>query len=948
MHEAGNAVSGQRALRAAALVWAVVIGASAWAQTAPAKPAPARPAAKAPAEQGGGFNIEPIPAWVVPAVERPSAPVDPSPMHYRVIDDQIRVDAKSVWNYSRVVRVPNDAAGLTVASQIELDFDPTYQTLSLHQLDLIRDGKRLARLDRNRVKLLQRETQLERQMVDGRVTASIVLDDVRVGDQIEFAYSLRGANPVFEGKFAQTEWLATQRGPAALCHLRLLAPPERAIQQRVGPPNVRVETRMLGGMRETLLRREAVPQLRADVNAPASAFVEHLVQFSEFADWGDVARWGRGLFAPKSESARIDEKAAEIRASTPDRASQVLAALKFAQQDVRYFGTEAGMGSHRPALPDKVIEQRFGDCKDKVGLLVALLRRLGVPASPVLVSTSWRRHVDAMIPGPLAFDHVIARVDLDGKLYWLDATRAQQRGPLAARQAMGFSRGLVLDDGQTALAALPTPFDEQRVAVTDAIHVQRFADAPTLESRVTYRGDLADAFRDAAAARSAQEMATELARVYLKIYPRARATAPLQIEDATDDNAITFVQRFELVDFWRFPELRFLQADIVFWAVADALQFPKSETRRDPYGFGAPGLYRHTVTLDLPDDVMSQASTQRFEDGDARVQLKTIIEGAPRRVEYLAEARFGVDQVDAPDWPAYTAKVGKLMPRLGLTVGISAIPLSAMDAFNRDMKTLDESIRSRRTKVVTATQAQALFKSGTLSAQLAGGRLAPALEAQALTERGVQYDHLGKFEQAKQDFARAMTLAGDVTETQNAAAVNALELSELDRSIALTNAVLQRAPNDTEALNTRALARYFKKDLADARADFEALLKDRSAVRRGYPMVWLSMALRQSGQATDAMLAAYPKEQWPTDWPRPLIDMALGGGSPEAAIEAAKAGKRPLEALCEAYFYIAEKHFVEGDVKRANEFWRKAIDLGVVEFIEDGASRLRLAGMGMR
>ena len=38
-------------------------------------------------------------------------------------------------------------------------------------------------------------------MYDGRETLSIVLDDVRVGDEIDYAYSLRGGNPVFGDKF---------------------------------------------------------------------------------------------------------------------------------------------------------------------------------------------------------------------------------------------------------------------------------------------------------------------------------------------------------------------------------------------------------------------------------------------------------------------------------------------------------------------------------------------------------------------------------------------------------------------------------------------------------------------------------------------------------------------------------------------------------------------------
>lgn len=181
---------------------------------ADAQPAPAaakkRPAAAArapagePSRPGFTYSIERAPSWVVAAKERPGQPVAAAPMHYRLIDEQWLVEPRSQWEYNHVVRVVNDAGGLAVASQIELDFDPTIQTLALHHLDVVREGKRISKLDRRKFQLLQRETQLERRMYDGRATLSIVLDDVRIGDEIDYAYSIRGANPVFGGKFVHT------------------------------------------------------------------------------------------------------------------------------------------------------------------------------------------------------------------------------------------------------------------------------------------------------------------------------------------------------------------------------------------------------------------------------------------------------------------------------------------------------------------------------------------------------------------------------------------------------------------------------------------------------------------------------------------------------------------------------------------------------------------------
>lgn len=937
----GSAVGAQPASQAKA---------QANAKAAPAASAQARakPAAAPSETPRFSYGVSPAPAWVVPAQEPAGAAVERAPMHYRVIDEQVLVEPASSWRYTHVVRVANEAAGLASASQIEIEFDPSIQTLTLHHLDVVRDGRRIGKIDRKRIQLLQRETQLERAMYDGRVTLSVVLDDVRVGDQIDWAYSVRGANPVFDGKFVHLAWLGSHRGPTVVSQVRLLAPSERAIQARAGSDEVQVQRRDLGALRETVFRRESVPQLRSDDGAPYGITLRQQVQFSEYADWGEVARWGEALFAFGDTGPLVAQKVAEIRAQSPDRAAQLLAALQFTQRDVRYFGTEIGSSTHRPAAPGQVIEQRFGDCKDKVRLLAALLRRLDIPATPVLVSSVLRSDVAQMLPSPLAFDHVIARVDLDGTAYWLDGTRSHQTGSLPNRQSVGFGRGLPLAGGTTALAALPPPYDVERVNVKDTIRITRFAADPQLESRVTYRGDLADAFREAVATRGLRDIAAALAAPYLKTYPRLKAQAPARMEASEQDDALTFVQEFAIPEFWRFPEQRALGADLVHWGVVDALVAPKSETRRDPLSFSFPGVYRHAIVLEYPEDVFAQPASQRQDGGDAHFSLTTGYEVERRRAEYFAEVRLGVDQVEAQDWPAYTSKLAELMPRLGISFGIPAMAPARIEALTQDLRSAADAMRTGRLKLATQNQVQAHLKALVLSAQIAAGRLPPALEAQALTARGIEYDHLGRLEDAGNDFARALGLAPELVSTQNAAAVNAKLRGEFDRAIELSTRILDRSPRDGEALTTRAQARYFKKDLPAARADLQTLLKDRSAVRRGYPLLWLSLALRSEGQDPAGLESAYPWDQLTSDWPRPLVDMAVGKASADSVIVAAKAAKNPAESLCEAYFYIGEKYFAEGNLKRATEFWRKSVDQGVIEYTEHRAAVLRLGAVGAR
>lgn len=925
--------------RLAALMLTLAMSAGVLAQTQAQAAAPTRAAAS------GGFSYAtgPAPAWVVPAAEAPQASVDRSSMHYRVIDRQLLADGKSIWDYNHVVRVIDTDAGLSVASQIELEFDPNYQTFTLHHLDLVRNGKRIAKLDRRRIQLMQRETQLERRMVDGRVTVSIVLDDVRVGDEVDFAYSVRGANPVFGGRFVALEALSSQRGPVQAYQVRLVAPVERALQVRVGPADVTSVAQVRNGRRETVWRRVAVPRFSPDANAGFSVAAAQLWQASEFADWAEVARWGQGLFAALPAGARVDAVIQDIRDKEAAPADRVRAALRFVQQEVRYFGTEIGSSSHQPAAPDKVIEQRFGDCKDKVALLVALLRKLDVPATPVLVSMTARGRVEGMLPGPLAFDHVIARVELEGKTYWLDATRSRQTGPLEGRQAVDFGLGLPLTGSTTALVALPDAVDTDRQVVEDSLRFERFDTDPVLESRITFRGILAESFRDIVTTQGREALQTRLAAPYLRLYPKAKGQGSMEVVDSQVDDAVTFVQRFSVPEFWRFPDERVLVADIGYWATADVMMVAKAEARRDAYTGALPGTYRHTVTLDFPDDVTARPVTQIVNEGDAHFTWKGTFDADRKHADYRSVLRVSADQIEAAAWPGYMEKLNKLWPRLAATVSISPLSPTDLDKLRADLQGLDDGLRTKRLKAKTRIQAEAHGRVALLSAQLAAKRLSPTLQAQALTARGIQYDHLGRLADAKRDFARSLELAPDVAETQNAAAVNAVALRELPRAVALTGSVLERDPRDTEARRVRAMARYFQQDFDAAQADLDEMLADRAVVRRGYPVLWLALAMRQAGRDPSALATRYPSDQLPTDWPRPLVDYALGSLSADALIDAARATKSPEESLCEAYFYIGERYEAEGKRSRARDYWRKSVDQGVLEFFEDQAARLRLA-----
>ena len=47
-------------------------------------------------------------------------------------------------------------------------------------------------------------------------------------------------------------------------------------------------------------------------------------------------------------------------------------------------------------------------------------------------------------------------------------------------------------------------------------------------------------------------------------------------------------------------------------------------------------------------------------------------------------------------------------------------------------------------------------------------------------------------------------------------------------------------------------------------------------MRRGFPLIWLWLSTKQSGQDASRLADNYPRETWPTEWPRQLMDAVWG------------------------------------------------------------------------
>jgi transglutaminase-like putative cysteine protease len=547
------------------------------------------------------YEIGPPGSWIqrhafdVDAV----APADreDNAFYFLLYDRQARVDSTIERFSRRVVRLLSPA-GTDAASRISAQFDPAYERLRLHEISIWRDGRRIDALPRASIRVLHRETDLEARLYDGRLTADVVLEGLRVGDVVDYSFTVRGHNPVFQGRY-DGGFPAEFTIPIARVRQRLLWPQGRTLHVRPLGRAQELQTQAQGRYVEYRLDLDAVAAVEQDDDVPAWFEDFAWIQLSEWRNWGDVVEWALPLYTP--DTAAVARQAAAVASSTADRAGQVVAALRFVQDEVRYLAYAMGEGSHEPRPPRRTLDRRFGDCKDKSLLLISLLHALGMEAHAALVHTDGISHRSDRWPTPLAFDHVIVLLHLDGERYWLDPALTEQRGNLLHLHQPDYGHALVVRPGVTSLVAMTPP----RPRTPDHEVEEEFDLTAGTDARLTvrtvFRGTAADPMRSRLARTPLTEIARDYLNYYARSYPGIEIDGELTVHDDEQHNTLTFHERYLIRDVWRVDDesgrgtLEVRAGDI-----DSALRWPRIRQRTTPLATGGRRRVRQTITMLLP------------------------------------------------------------------------------------------------------------------------------------------------------------------------------------------------------------------------------------------------------------------------------------------------------------------------------------------------------------
>jgi transglutaminase-like putative cysteine protease len=616
-------------------------------------------------------KVEPIPSWV--AVNEihldciPSRTDSQSGYINYLIDEQYDVASQTSFHHY-AYQILNTAS-LQDESNLTVTYVPSYQNLIFHYVWLRRAGLRINLLEKSRFNIVQREKSLEYNLYDGRLTAVLLLEDVRVGDILEYAYSYIGQNPIFGKKFLgsfQLKWSS----PVKKSYFRLRMPREREINIKYFHTSIKMAKYQNHENTDYILEQENIPALDVEPDLPSWYFPYPWIQISEFQSWQEVAAWAYSLFKiPMKQDENLLSIINDLKKSKQSPEKYVEAALRFVQDDIRYFGVEIGINSHKPTNPGRVLHQRFGDCKDKSLLICTILSGAGIKAEPVLLNTELRGEIDSLLPSPLDFDHVVTHINVPSGEYFLDPTISYQRGILSLIAFPWTGKALIVDSSSTELIDLKSNCEETgRNEIYEFYKIDNFKQPVELSVTNKFYGYDADLARAYYSLFTAKQLKDAGYNYYIKEYNNLTITKPFSItEDDEIKNILTIEEAYSIDSFWQQSQIvNRLEGSFYATLLRNKFQQSARIQRTMPFRINHPSHLTYRITATLPETWNIKNSNDTITDPAFRFSYSMAFGNKYLNIEYNYKSKKG--WVPQDQFPTYVKNVNEALGQIGYTL----------------------------------------------------------------------------------------------------------------------------------------------------------------------------------------------------------------------------------------------------------------------------------------
>lgn len=513
-------------------------------------------------------------------------------IYYILVDKQAFVPRNEEQHiFSKFAYKLINDTGVEENAQLNFNYDPRYERIMLHELNVWRNGKKETRVSDSNFALLHKEDEKNKLIYDGKLTLNIVMNDLKVGDIVEYSYSRIGSNPILQNKFSfnrQLNWSI----PVGSTFVRILWGKDTPLYYKIDDNlKNKIIIGSLGELTEYRFELGPTSAVLQEDNTPYNFSPWQRIFFSEFESWQGVVDLMVPLYTTAAQvDDGIKKLAADITRSAKTSQEQVAAILRYVQDDIRYLGIEIAENAFMPTAAGNTVQRGYGDCKDKTVLTISLLKVLDIDAYPILVDTENRNDIQNYLPTIGAFNHVIVYLDLGGSVYWLDPTRKYQYGQIDTIYQPNYETGLLVRHGENDL--ISSKFQQSKTFVT--IHdmfdlTQGVKQGAVYTSKTVYGGYKAEEQRRSLVQSGLKGIRNSFYEYYQNYYPDIEVIEPVTFSDDQKQNRLSAQEGYQIKNIWE-DDVDEQEYDASFYAnlITPYLSSENGLGRKQPYNLTYP------------------------------------------------------------------------------------------------------------------------------------------------------------------------------------------------------------------------------------------------------------------------------------------------------------------------------------------------------------------------
>jgi hypothetical protein len=205
----------------------------------------------------------------------------------------------------------------------------------------------------------------------------------------------------------------------------LIMPDDKKIYYRgnnmVSEPDIKKE---IGNNTLYVWQMKNIQPVKYEAGMPPLNEVGMTLYLSTIDSWGYISRWYLNLTNSKTVvNYEIKEKVDELlkgKENLPEK-DKIKIIYEYIIKNITYSSVPFRQSAFIPQKARDVLVTKIGDCKDMATLFVTMLKVINIKAEYVLVNTRNEGANTNALPG-IYFNHVIARVNIEGKPMLFDLT----------------------------------------------------------------------------------------------------------------------------------------------------------------------------------------------------------------------------------------------------------------------------------------------------------------------------------------------------------------------------------------------------------------------------------------------------------------------------------------------------------------------------------------------